>query len=140
MNRIEAREQCMVFVFENLFTGYLLEEIIENSNLKYIDPYTREVFNGILDNLEKIDFLIEDNLNNWNKNRISKICLSILRVCVYELMFRKDIPVNVSINEAIELAKKYGEEQESKFINGILGAISRNLELGEKIKIKERIL
>ena len=129
MSRRDSREKAVLFIFESLFKEESIEEIIENSENEgeKIDPFIKEMFNGVHENKEEIDSLIEKHLKNWDKSRVSKLALSILRECIYEMLFRKDIPENVSINESVELAKKYGSEQESSFVNGILGSISKEL-------------
>lgn len=129
MGRRESREKAVLFIFEGLFKEESIEEIIENSEDEgeKIDPFIKDLFNGVHENKEEIDSLIEKHLKNWDKSRVSKLALSILRECIYEMLFRKDIPENVSINESVELAKKYGSEQESSFVNGILGSISKEL-------------
>ena len=79
-------------------------------------------------NLEEIDKIISDHLSaKWKLNRISKVSLSILRLAVYEMKFVEDIPTNVTINEAVELSKKFSGEEEYKFVNGILGAVSKDI-------------
>jgi N utilization substance protein B len=72
---------------------------------------------------EELDALIEANLVKWKLSRVSKINLSILRVALYEMKYVEDIPHNVSINEAVEISKKYSDEQSAAFINGILDKI-----------------
>lgn len=134
MNRREQRELVFLLIFENSFTSCSLEEIkankifVEELSEKEFNKFIEMYFNGILDNLTTIDQLIEKHSLNWGKNRLSKVALAILRLAVYEILFREDIPVGVSINEAVELSKKYGTQKESSFINGILGGISRDLE------------
>ena len=80
---------------------------------------------GVLNNKEKIDNLIEKHAIGWKLNRISRVDLSILRVSIYEILFRDDIPYNVSVNEAIELAKKYSTNEAGSFINGILSKVPK---------------
>ena len=69
--------------------------------------------------------MIEKHATRWKKNRISKVSLAVLRLALYEMKFEESIPESVSINEAVELAKKFGGEEDSSFVNGVLGAISR---------------
>ena len=95
------------------------EEEIDQNDRKYIS----EVVRGINEKIESIDALIEKNSIGWRLNRISKVDLAILRVSIYEIMFREDIPFTVSINEAVELAKKYSSAEAPPFINGILSNI-----------------
>jgi len=86
--------------------------------------YVIEVIDGVHKNLEFIDDIIRRYSKGWKLNRISKVDLSVLRLSIYEILFRDDIPLNVSINEAVELAKKYSSKEAGSFVNGILGKIS----------------
>lgn len=133
VTRREERECTFLTLFESDFNNYNLSEIIENKkvseeNCYFVTKYVEEIFNGVKINQKSIDNLIAKNSLNWDKNRISKVALNLLRLAVYEILFKSDIPHNVSINEAVELAKKYGVETESAFINGILGAICKENE------------
>ena len=89
--------------------------------------YIENIAKGINENMDRIDSLIEKNLQGWKLERLAKVDLAILRVSIYEILYRDDIPVQVSINEAIENAKKYSAEDSFKFINGVLGEIVRSL-------------
>lgn len=134
MNRHKQREFVFLLLFENNFTGYSLEELRETKVLLGerlpgdFNDFVVGYFEGILENLAKIDEIIEKFSLKWGKNRLSKIALAILRLSVYEMLYREDIPTNVAINEAVELSKKYGAEKEPAFINGILGGINKDLE------------
>jgi N utilization substance protein B len=128
MNRRKSREVAMKLLFEMSINkesfGEILNNFVENTdiNLEDIDmEYVSRVVRGVNDNKEVIDKKIEENLINWKLYRLSKIDLSILRICTYEVMFESDIPDKVSVNEAIELAKVYSEDKSSTFINGVLG-------------------
>ena len=89
--------------------------------------YITEVITGIEKNLKEIEGLIEKNLKaDWKIDRISKIDLSLLRLAIYEINY-KEIPYKVAINEALELAKKYGEDTSKNFINGILASIVKEI-------------
>ena len=133
INRKKAREDAFLLLFENSFNSYSLDEILklkseiedkENKNER-IEEFTKELFEGVKEHQEKIDILINEHSKAWSKDRISKIAMTILRLSIFEILFREDIPSGVSINEAVELAKKYGSSEEPGFINGILGTISR---------------
>ena len=82
----------------------------------------RDKFNELVENLEDIDAKIEEKANGWTINRIAKSELTILRLGVYELLYVEDVPNKVAINEAVELAKAYGADKASGFINGILAS------------------
>jgi N utilization substance protein B len=89
--------------------------------------FAEELLQGILEHGQTIDAQIVAKSANWSLGRMSKIDLNILRLAVYELLFRNDIPRNVIINEAIEIAKKFGSEETPAFVNGILDEIARTL-------------
>lgn len=140
MNRRKSREVAMRLLFQTTLNGENLEEALENLkdvreseeitkekdyesvDLKDVDiDYVKRIIKGIEENKEEIDEKIKGNLKNWKIERLSKVDLSILRLCTYELKFEEDIPNRVSVNEAIELGKKYSGEKSATFINGVLG-------------------
>ncbi len=79
---------------------------------------------GVKDNLSRIDELITQNASGWSFDRLSSVDLAIMRLALFEILYKDDIPTSVSINEAVELAKVYGEDDSPAFINGILGTIA----------------
>ena len=85
--------------------------------------YFISIINGVYNKLNYIDDIVSKISKGWKLERISKVDLAILRLAVYEIAFREDIPYNVSINEAVELAKNYSSKESSSFINGILGKV-----------------
>jgi N utilization substance protein B len=89
------------------------------------DVYIREVLIGVQGNISYIDKLIEKNSKGWKLNRISRVDLAILRVSIFEISFMEAVPNNVSINEAVDLAKKFSSIESSAYINGVLGNINR---------------
>lgn len=109
---------------------FLARHRFKKENLEYIT----DVLYGVHRNKEKIDRAIEKYSKGWKLSRISKVDLSILRLAIYEIVFRDDIPLNVSINEAVELAKNYSGEESGAFVNGILGRFQKNspLPVGSK--------
>lgn len=128
MTRREAREQAFVIIFEKSINHLSVDEILENAKdareFKE-NEYILNAVNGVFDNLEAIDELIENNLKGWTTARISKVCLAILRLCVYEMKYVDKIPDSVSINEAVELCRKFATEDETSYLNGVLGTIAR---------------
>ena len=130
MTRYEEREQSFLLVFEMLFNPEPLMDVVESAQESReieICEYAIEVANGVGNVQEDIDSLIESHLKKgWSINRISKTSLAIMRVAVYEMLYCENVPNAVAINEAVELAKKYTID-ESKFVNGVLGAISKDL-------------
>ncbi len=88
------------------------------------DEYVRGVLSGVLENEEPIEALIAENAKGWSLRRISKVSLAALKLSAYEMLYRPDIPIRVSLNEAVELVKKYDEERARAFVNGILNTIA----------------
>ncbi len=128
MNRKAEREQAFILIFEKSFRPDSIEEILEdalNAENYENSNYSENCFRGVYDNLEIIDSIIENNLNGWTINRISKVALSILRLAVYEIKYVDSVPVGASINEAVELCKKYATNDDSSYVNGVLGAVAR---------------
>jgi N utilization substance protein B len=106
--------------------------LAETEKLENLEKdYFLDVVRGVTENLIEIDLLIKNHAKGWSLERMPKVDLAIMRLAVYELSFRKDIPWNVSINEAVELSKKYGGEQSRTFINGILGKVVAQLNPNE---------
>lgn len=132
--RSEAREAVFTQVFQfstqrdnmDEARAILLEEKPEcEQNIGYIT----EVTNGIIEHEEEIKDIINAHLKKgWSFNRLSKATKTILKVAVYEIKYCDDVPPKVAINEAVELAKKYCDEKEPAFINGLLGGILRTIE------------
>ncbi len=129
ISRFKAREQGFILVFEKIFHPEPIEDIIANaeeSRDMVVDDYALALVNGVYDNVENIDSVIESHLKKgWTVKRISKTSLAVLRLAVYEMKYVDDVPESVAINEAVELAKKYTVD-ESKFINGVLGAVAKD--------------
>ena len=131
MNRRQAREEAFILIFEKHFNTLTTDEILEiATEVRDLEPddYIKSVFSGVYDNLELLDNTISENSIGWKINRISKTSLCILRLAIFEIKFMDDIPVSVSINEAVELAKKYSTPEDASFINGILGSFARSFD------------
>lgn len=133
MSRKRSREVAMELLFENSIKKEKQEEIIENflENTEYdienLDmEYIKEMLEGVEINISKIDETIEKYLVKWKLSRISKVNLSILRLATYEILFDDKIPFKVSINEALDLARKYSDESSVAFINGVLDKVSKD--------------
>lgn len=130
MNRSAAREETfkLVYSLEVQKEEQLQEQIdlyLENEKIKDEDTvkYIKSVVMGIQEKIDTIKEKISQNLkSDWKIERISKINLALLKIAIYEILFT-DTPYKVAINEVIELSKKYGEENSSNFINGILASI-----------------
>lgn len=131
MTRKQAREEAFILIFEKEFNNESLTDILslaeEVRDIK-ADDYVKKVFFGTFDNISDIDNLISDNALGWNIARITKTALALLRLAIFEINFCDDIPISVSINEAVELAKKYATQEDASFINGILSTIVKKKE------------
>ena len=128
MTRKQAREEAFILVFEKEFNDDALEDILvlaEEVRDIEADEYVKNVFFGVFENIDAIDEKISNNAVGWSIKRITKTALAILRLAIYEIEFYDEIPVSVSINEAVELAKKYATKEDASFINGILSTIAK---------------
>lgn len=96
------------------------------------DDYVKEALFGVRDHLDAIDQLIADSAVGWKSERLSKVSLAIMRLCVYEMLYRDDIPYSIAINEAVELAKKYDYDKAPRFINGVVNTIAEKEGLKQK--------
>lgn len=126
MSRKLARELSMKVLFEmHINNDFDLKKIehhlYEGNNEEQQKDYIYGVINNTIDNLPEIDKIIEEYSKGWKLNRIANVDLAILRLAFAEILYIKDIPYRVSINEAVELAKLYGSDETPAFINGILG-------------------
>lgn len=134
MNRSAIRENAfkLIYSLEIQKTENLEEQIdlfFESNNIEdeQAKKYIKDEIFGINENLEEILKDIEQNLKeDWKLNRISKMDLSILKLAIYEIKYN-EIPYKVAINEAVELAKKYGEDKSKNFVNGILASIVKDM-------------
>jgi N utilization substance protein B len=131
LKREDIREKTMQLVYQMDITGdfevadlSIVEENVKAAGKKQ----AAETLAAVQDHHEEIDRIISDNLDSWTLERIAKTDLAILRTAVAEMFYVDSIPVGVSINEAVELAKKYGDERSFAFINSVLGKISRSME------------
>lgn len=132
MNRSQEREQAFILLFERGFNRDteitdLYDMAIESDFLKESE-FTKRLAAETVGNLDEIDARIKEFAVGWTLDRITKVSLSILRIAVCEMLFFDDVPVGVSINEAVELAKNYATKEDSQFINGVLGSIARSME------------
>jgi N utilization substance protein B len=129
MGRRASREAAMKLLYQMEIQKDNKEDqintTIDEGDFKDKDKvYLIDVVEGVNKNIKDIDDIIKIHAKGWKINRISKVDLSILRLSVFELLYRDDIPNSVSINEAVELAKKFSSDDASSFINGILSKVA----------------
>ena len=99
-----------------------LEQPVKDKDEEYIEQKTAKIFSK----LPEIDAMINEKAEGWNASRMGKVELALIRLAVYEMMFDEDVPVGVAINEAVDLAKKYGQDESSSFVNGILAKLAKS--------------
>ena len=128
MRRRELREQIFKLLFRIEFNSK--EEMQEQIKLFFEEEenqadvsdtaYITEKFRKVYDKLDEIDTALNEKVEGWNTGRMGKVDLTVLRLAVYEILFDEQIPTGVAINEAVELAKKFGQDTSSSFVNGVL--------------------
>lgn len=135
MSRTTAREVAMMLQFSSMLGGEdtperVLEKTEEIGKLEPEDlAYIEEIMQGVQLHAPEIDELVSRYSKDWVIERIARVDLCILRVAIFEMLYRgQDVPTGAAINEAVELAKRYGGERSYAFINGILGSVARELE------------
>ncbi len=130
-----TRRKGRVIAFQTVFCWDAnktnLEELLqfqwvdqEDNNQNALD-FARLLAAGTVENIEKVDKIIKENLVNWKFNRLSRVDLAILRISVYSLIFRDEIPPKVTIDEAVDIAKSFGNDDSYKFVNGVLDSIRK---------------
>ena len=132
MTRREAREAVFGLLFETEFRADEDPKEIYRTSTEYReiprDAYIHRVYFGVTEKLTELDAVIEKHAKGWTVSRMSRVSRTVLRIATYEMMFMDGkVPMRVSINEAIELSKKFDSERARGFINGILNAIKNEL-------------
>ena len=134
MARSTARAAVMQLIYEQGLGGnggdeslQMVYEHLENAPSNEDVKYIATVLKGAEENMAALDEMISRFSVDWSIERMAKVDLTILRLALYEMLYRDDVPNNVAINEAVELANAYSDPNGSRFVNGILGAIDRSL-------------
>ena len=131
MNRKNARENAFILLFElSCKSDETAIEIFDKATTVReleCDEYVKKVYFGVNENLRIIDECIDSSIVGWKSNRLSVVSKAILRLAIYELMFIEDIPAKVSINEAIEISKKYDDDKAYMLVNGALNSAAEKL-------------
>lgn len=130
--RTLARKQALQLMYQGEILEKTPRELIDNGQLvsetQGLGEYALMLLDGAKESLEAIDELIESASDNWTLDRMPVVDRSLLRLTTYEMRYVDDVPVSVSINEAVNLAKEFGGDDSPRFINGILGRIATQLE------------
>ena len=132
LKRKEAREVVVGLLFETEFktednSAEIFAISSENREIPE-DDYIKSAYFGVCENREKIDELIGAHSNGWKTHRLTRLSRSVMRLAVYEMLFCEDIPHSVSINEAVELTKKFDDPKAKAFVNGVLNSVKNALE------------
>ena len=133
-----SREIALKVLFQIDLVSTNMEETLKYTfeNDKFSDEvkeFTLTLVKGVMSNLSEIDKVINTYTNNWSLERITNIDRNILRIAIYEILHLENIPKSVSINEAVELAKKYSTKSSFSFVNGVLGKINKKEKILKKI-------
>jgi transcription antitermination protein NusB len=121
MRRADQRRAAVVALYQHEVTGRPLTDVTPPES----SPFTRELIGGVLQHQDELDPLIERHARNWTLDRIAPLERAILRVSLYEILHRSDVPDEVAIDEAVEAAKELCAAEAAGFVNGILGAVKR---------------
>jgi N utilization substance protein B len=124
--RSEARERTLNLLYEANSRGLTPVEVLEMQAVAPDDP-TELLVNGIAANLDRIDEIIERRAEGWTLARMPRIDLCVMRLGVFELLERPEVPSAVILDEAVELAQRFSTENSGRFVNGVLAAIARDL-------------
>ena len=135
MTRSAARDLAFHLIFERAFRDESMEEIIadaEEARAIEEDEFALALTNCVNDHLAEIDEEINRYSDKWKTNRLSKVTLTVLRLAIGEMRYFPDIPVAATINEAVELAKKYSLQEDAAYVNGVLGAFAKANRTGDE--------
>jgi N utilization substance protein B len=133
-SRRKARECVLQMLYQyDLSGGEGIDSLVSNFWVCNDQPedvrfFAEKLFSGIIEKLGEIDDRISGNSTNWKISRMAAVDKNILRLAVFELLYREDIPIKVTINEAVEIAKKFGTADSSAFVNGVLDNIAKSVE------------
>ena len=141
LSRRAGRENAFLAAFAATFDDMPLEEVIQRANEvgEYpLDEFAQALLAAYYDNSAQINDLIRANLKGWTLERISRVDLTVLRLAIAEALYGPEKLPGVAINEAVELAKKYGDESDYQFVNGLLGSVVRQMGAGETLPAGEQ--
>jgi transcription antitermination protein NusB len=124
MKRRTAREKALQALFQyDLGQIEPMKAIRNVIKTDEVDPFLQKLVLGTVEHLEEIDAILRKHLEKWTLERVAAVDRAILRLAVYEMMYEEEVPTTVSLNEAIELAKKFSDSQSNRFINGVLSKV-----------------
>ena len=134
-DRHRSRQQALQLLYQREVTGMSVARILEDASYSTEDgdpdEYCRGLALGVEESIERLDETIGQISEHWVVSRMPLVDRNILRLATYELLYEHDVPPSVAINEAVELAKVYGGDDSSKFVNGVLGKVADGYRSGE---------
>ncbi|MBQ4258399.1 MAG: transcription antitermination factor NusB [Clostridia bacterium] len=131
MTRSESRELSFAIGFERLISRETVDDVIEGAaeaRSVTVSAFARKLAKGVEENEKEIDAILKNSLKGWQLSRISNVAHAILQIAIYEMIHEESVPLRVSINEAVELSKKYGDTEDAKFVNGVLASVTKEME------------
>ena len=138
--RREARENAFLLAFSQTFGDVPLAEALtnhaENDEEHPVDGFSKLLLNAYYDHSAEVDDEIRAHLRNWTMERLPRVSLTVLRLAIAEMLFGGKNKPGVAINEAVELTKKYGADEDYQFVNGLLGAVARDHGLNEEAAVE----
>lgn len=137
MKRSEIREAAFILTFEKLFSDGTAEDIIEaayEADEFDMDDNVEKLFTAVDGRAEEIDSYIAKYSEKRQFSRIPKVSVAVLRIAIYEMLFDDNVPVNVAVSEAVILSKKFSFAPDTQFVNGVLGALARDIEKDKDVK------
>jgi len=134
ITRHQAREITVQFLYQIDINEDSLSDNLDNlahehPELNLEDSFLIDMITGAYQKIDEIDEFLDNNIENWKVDRMAKVDRNVIRLALYEALYETDIPVAVSINEAVELAKSFSNQESAKFVNGVLGKAIDELEL-----------
>ena len=127
MTRHKSRENAFIAVFEAGFSANDLEDILAEYEDYMLDEFAMNLIKLYYDHADEVNDMIQSKLKGWDQKRISRVCSAILRLSTAEMMYSNEDMDSIIINEAVEICKEYAGENDYQFVNGVLGAISKEL-------------
>lgn len=132
LSRKDKREWLVKIAYEigtEVLTPEEMQGVLEAHGLPTDDAYLSTSIQSFVDNRQQIDQIIKENIKGWSFERIPKVDIAILRIAINEILFSKSAPTRVAINEAVNIAKSYSNEESYKFINGVLSTVAKGQNL-----------
>lgn len=128
MKRYQQREQAFALLFEHEFLPDDDLVAIYEENIEPVSDYAKKLYSGVIEKMDKLNEIIASYSKGWKVHRLPKVTATVLRIGVYEMKYIDEVPNSIAINEAVEIAKKYGSGDDASFVNGILGSLARSEE------------